>query len=65
MVWIKDIELVGYSHETTIRMLIYTSMVLFFGQLLLSIHNVYFYLIKQEKYKAWPLSCFYALIFLG
>jgi len=47
MVWIKDIEYVGLTHETTIRMLIYASMVLFFGQLLLSVHNVYFYLIKQ------------------
>jgi hypothetical protein len=46
MVWIKDIEYVGLPHETTIIILIYISMALFAGQLILSGHNVYYYLIK-------------------
>ena len=46
MVWIKDIEYVGLPHETIVSTLIYVSMALFAGQLILSGHNVYFYLVK-------------------
>ena len=53
----------GMSHQQdiTIAILAYISILAYLGMLCLEIHNVYFYLLKQGKYKVYPVLLFYLL----
>ena len=50
------------SRDITVAVLIYISLIAYSLMLALEIHNVYFYLLKQGKYKVFPLTLFYALV---
>ena len=46
----------------TLTIVIYISLTLYTIMLLLGIHNVYYYLLKQGKYNVYPLCLFYTLV---
>ena len=41
---------------------IYLASVLYILEIAMALHNIWFFLIKQGKYKTWPLLLFYMLV---
>ena len=50
-----------YEQNVTIIVIVYVSVICYALLLSLEIHNLYYYIYLQKKYKVFPLSLFYAL----
>ena len=58
---LKDLDYdLNKSQAMIISLLAYFSIITYTFLLLFECHNVYFYLYRQKKYKAYPVTLFYA-----
>ena len=51
----------SFSEDITIAVLAYISIFAYLSMLCLELHNVFYYLYKQGKYRVYPLLLFYIL----
>ena len=62
--WYSDIKALGYMTEVQLNVfvaILYLTTLIYLCELAMALYNFWVFLIKQRKYKTWPLLMFYVI----